>query len=67
MNKYFLMLFSVPIICFITIFFSEGMKTDGGKKDINDITTDNTHNFVYLYQLIQSLCLIIGGLVYFIN
>ncbi len=43
------------------------MKTDGGKKDINDITTDNTHNFVYLYQLIQSLCLIIGGLMYFIN
>ena len=66
MNKYFLMPFSVPIICFTTKFFSETMKTDGDEKNIKDVSTDNTHTFVFLYQIIQSICLILGGLFHFI-
>ena len=65
MNKYFLLPFFVPIICFSTKFFSETMKTDGGDIDIEDVTTDNAHTFVFLYQIIQSICLILGGLLYF--
>ena len=67
MNKYFLMPFSVPIICFTTKFFSETMKTDGGKINIRDVSEDNTHTFVFLYQIIQSICLILGGLFHFIQ
>ena len=67
MNKYFLMPFSVPIICFTTKFFSETMKTDGGNINIKDVSEDNTHTFVFLYQIIQSICLILGGLFYFIQ
>ena len=67
MNKYFLMPFSVPIICFITKFFSETMKTDGGKINIKDVSEDNTHTFVFLYQIIQSICLILGGLIHFVQ
>ena len=67
MNKYFLMPFIIPITCFSTKFFSEAMKTDSGKIDIKDVTVDNTHTFVFLYQLIQSISLIIGGLFYFIE
>ena len=67
LNKYFLMPFFVPIICFTTKFFSETMKTDGWNKDIKDVTKDNTHTFVFLYQAIQSICLFLGGLLYFIS
>jgi hypothetical protein len=66
-NKYFLMPFFVPIICFTTKFFSERMKTDGWRIDIRDVTSDNTHTFVFLYQIIQSICLIFGGLLYFVS
>ena len=65
MDKYFLMPFSVPIICFSTKFFSEKMKTDGDKINIKDVSTDNAHTFVFLYQIIQSICLILGGLFHF--
>ena len=67
LNKYFLFPFFVPIICFSTKFFSEAMKTDHSRIDIKDVTTDNTHTFVFLYQIIQSICLIFGGLLYFIS
>ena len=67
LNKYFLLPFFIPIICFSTKFFSETMKTDGGKIKIEKVTSDNTHTFVFLYQIIQSLCLFLGGLVYFIS
>ena len=67
LNKYFLMPFFIPIICFSTKFFSETMKTDGGKIKIENVTSDNTHTFVFLYQIIQSICLILGGLLYFIS
>ena len=66
LNKYFLLPFFVPIICFSTKFFSETMKTDGNKIPIEKVTTDNTHTFVFMYQIIQSICLILGGLSYFI-
>ena len=66
LNKYFLLPFFIPIICFSTKFFSETMKTDGDNIPIEKDTTDNAHTFVFLYQIIQSICLIIGGLLYFI-
>ena len=65
LNKYFLFPFFVPIICFSTKFFSETMKTDGNDIPIEKVTVDNTHTFVFIYQLIQSLCLVLGGLLYF--
>ena len=67
LNKYFLFPFFVPIICFSTKFFSETMKTDGNKIPIEKVTIDNTHTFVFMYQIIQSICLILGGLLYFIT
>ena len=67
LNKYFLFPFFVPIICFTTKFFSETMKTDNDKIKIKDVSIDNTHTFVFLYQIIQSICLILGGLLYFIT
>ena len=67
MNKYFLMPFSVPIICFSTKFFSEAMKTNDDDIDIKNVSEDNTHTFVFLYQIIQSISLILGGLYYFIQ
>ena len=67
MNKYFLLPFFVPIVCFSTKFFSETMKTNDDKIDIKNVTTDNTHTFVFMYQIIQSLCLVLGGLLYFIT
>ena len=63
--KYFLMPFSIPIICFSTKFFSEAMKLNDLKINIKDVTEDNTHTFVFMYQIIQSICLILGGLSYF--
>ena len=65
LNKYFLMPFFVPIICFSTKFFSEAMKLNDREIDIKDVTEDNTHTFVFMYQIIQSICLILGGIVYF--
>jgi hypothetical protein len=43
------------------------MKTNDDKIDIKNVTTDNTHTFVFMYQIIQSLCLVLGGLLYFIT
>jgi hypothetical protein len=67
LNRYFLMPFFVPIICFTTKFFSEAMKLNDREIDIKDVTEDNTHTFVFMYQIIQSICLILGGLTYFIS
>ena len=65
LNKYFWLPFLIPIVCFTTKFFSEEMKTNGGEIDIEDVTNDNTHTFAFLYQIIQAICLILGGLFYF--
>ena len=67
LNKYFFLPFAVPIICFTTKFFSETMKTDDSRINIKDVSLDNTHTFVFMYQIIQSICLILGGLLYFIT
>ena len=67
LNKYFFLPFFIPLVCFSGKFFSETMKTDDRKIDINDVTLDNTHTFAFLYQIIQALCQIIGGLSYFIT
>ena len=65
LNKYFLMPFFIPIICFSTKFFSETIKTDNGNKDIKDVSEENKYTFIFLYQIIQSICLVFGGLLYF--
>ena len=67
LNKYFLFPFFVPIACFSTKFFNETMKTDEGKKDIKELTQDNIHTFVFLYKIIQGICQMIGGSLYFIT
>ena len=67
LNKYFFLPFAVPVICFTTKFFSETMKTDDSRINIKDVSLDNTHTFVFMYQIIQSICLILGGLLYFIT
>ena len=67
LKKYFWLPFLIPIICFTSKFFSEEMKTNGGEKDIEDVTEENTHTFVFLYQIIQTICLILGGLLHFLS
>ena len=67
MNKFYLLPFLVPIICFSTKFFSEPIKDDDGKIKLNDINKDVEHTFVFLYQIINSTSLIFGGLLYFVS
>ena len=67
MNKYFWIPFSVPVVCFSTKFFSEVMKTNDDTKKIEEVTDENCHTFVFLYQMINSTSLIFGGLLYFIT
>ena len=67
LNKYFLFPFFVPLACFSTKFFNETMKTDNGKKDIKELTEDNIHTFAFLYKIIQGICQMIGGSLYFIT
>ena len=67
MNKYFWIPFSVPVVCFSTKFFSEVMKTNDDTKKIEEVTDENIHTFVFLYQMINSTSLIFGGLLYFIT
>ena len=67
LNKYFLLPFFVPIVCFSTKLFSETMKTDDDKINLKEVTEDNTHTFVFLYQIIQCIGFILGGLFYFIE
>ena len=67
LNKYFLMPFFVPIVCFSSKFFIEPILTDDSRLKIKDIDTDNSITFVYLYHILQSISLILGGLIYFIS
>ena len=41
------------------------MKKNGGEIDRADVADNNTHTFVFIYQIIQTICLILGGLLYF--
>ena len=68
MNKYYLLPFTVPLVCYSTKFFSEPMKVnDGAISNVNDVTDENCNTFVFLYQMINSTSLIFGGLLYFVT
>ena len=67
MNKFYLFPFLVPIFCFCTKFFSEPMKYPTEEKNIKDVSEDNEHRFVFLYQMINSTSLIWGGLLYVVS
>ena len=67
MNKYYLLPFLVPLVCFSTKFFSELMKTNLDTIKIEFVTDENTHTFVFLYQMINSTSIIFAGLLYFIS
>jgi hypothetical protein len=40
---------------------------DGQIEYVQDVTIENTHTFTFLYQMINSTSLILGGLLYFIT
>ena len=65
MNKFYLLPFLVPVVCYFTKFFSEPMKTNGKIVKIDDIDPIQEHKFVFLYQIINSTSVILGGLLYF--
>ncbi len=68
MNKYYLLPFLVPLVCYSTKFFSEPMKMKNGEiKYVEQVTEENCHTFVFLYQMINSTSLIFGGLLYFVT
>ena len=68
MNKYYLLPFLVPFVCYITKFFSEPIKDNDGKiTKLEDIPPVQEHKFVFLYQIINSISLIFGGLLYIIS
>jgi hypothetical protein len=67
MNKYYLLPFLVPFVCYSTKFFSEPMKTNHSKVEIEKIDEIQEHKFVFLYQTINSTSLIFGGLLYIIE
>ena len=68
MNKYYLLPFLVPILCYCTKFCSDPLKMNRGKiKNVDDISNENLHTYVFLYQMINSTSLIFGGLLYFVT
>ena len=67
MNKYYLLPFLVPLVCFSTKFFSEVMKTNLDSIKVKEVTDENCHTFVFLYQMINSTSIIFAGLLYFIS
>ena len=68
MNKYYLLPFLFPLVCYSTKFFSEPMKMKNGEiKYVEQVTEENCHTFVFLYQMINSTSLIFGGLLYFVT
>ena len=68
MNKYYLLPFLVPILCYCTKFCSDPLKMNRGKiKNVDDISNENLHTYVFLYQMINSTSIIFSGLLYFIS
>ena len=67
MNKYYLFPFLVPIVCFNTKWFSEPMKVNDGKVKIDNVSDENCHTYVFLYQMINSTSIIFAGLLYFVS
>ena len=68
MNKYYLLPFLVPIVCYSTKFCSDPLKNNRGKiSNVNDVSNENLHTYVFLYQMINSTSIIFSGLLYFIS
>ena len=68
MNKYFLFPFIIPLIAFFVKFFYGPIKQNDGKiENIEDVSEENTHTFAFLYQIINSTSMILGGLLYFVT
>ena len=68
MNKYYLLPFLVPIVCYCTKFCSDPLKYNRGKiSNVNDVSNENLHTYVFLYQMINSTSIIFSGLLYFIS
>ena len=68
MNKYYLLPFLVPIVCYCTKFCSDPLKNNRGKiSNVNDVSNENLHTYVFLYQMINSTSIIFSGLLYFIS
>ena len=68
MNNYYLLPFLVPILCYCTKFCSDPLKMNRGKiKNVDDISNENLHTYVFLYQMINSTSIIFSGLLYFIS
>ena len=68
MNKYYLLPFLVPIVCYCTKFCSDPLKNNRGTiSNVNNVTNENLHTYVFLYQMINSTSIIFSGLLYFIS
>ena len=68
MNKYYLLPFLVPIVCYCTKFCSDPLKNNRGTiSNVNDVSNENLHTYVFLYQMINSTSIIFSGLLYFIS
>lgn len=67
MNKYYLLPFLVPFVCYSTKFFSEPMKDNDGDVSLKEIPPIEEHKFVFLYQIINSTSLVLGGLLYVVS
>ena len=68
MNKYYLLPFLVPIVCYCTKFCSNPLKNNRDTiSNVNDVTNENLHTYVFLYQMINSTSIIFSGLLYFIS
>ena len=68
MNKYYLLPFLVPIVCYCTKYCSDPLKMNRGLiKDVDDVSNENLHTYVFLYQMINSTSIIFSGLLYFIT
>jgi len=68
MNKYYLLPFLVPIVCYCTKFCSDPLKNNRDTiSNVNDVTNENLHTYVFLYQMINSTSIIFSGLLYFIS
>ena len=68
MNKYYLLPFLVPIVCYCTKFCSDPLKNNRDKiSNVNNVSNENLHTYVFLYQMINSTSIIFSGLLYFIS
>ena len=68
LNRYYLLPFLIPLVCYSTKFFSEPMKMKNGEiTDVREVSEENCHTFTFLYQMINSTSLIFGGLLYFVS